>query len=135
LRDHRYTVTSIANLSHGIVNFHFQSKDQLLLEALQSLVDEHLMHWRSGLKKAPGNPAEQLLVLISTYFAPEIANPQRLAVWFAYWGEVNNRPAYREIADSKDRQRHDQMRLLCAELNRDGAYPENNSEVFTINLE
>jgi AcrR family transcriptional regulator len=35
------TVTSIANTSHGIVNFHFQGKDQLLLTAIKYLADGH----------------------------------------------------------------------------------------------
>ena len=129
------TVTSIAKMSHGIVNFHFQSKDQLLLEAMKYLVDEHSNHWRAGLGKAKKSAADQLLALIATDFDPEIANPKRLAVWFAYWGEANNRPAYREIADNKDSQRREQIKLLCEALIKNGDYANINSNVFTTNLE
>lgn len=129
------SVTRLAKMSHGIVNFHFQSKDLLLLEALKYLVDEHLNHWRVGLANAKESPEERLLALISTDFDPRIAHPKRLAVWFAYWGEVNNRPAYREIAGSKDIERRQQIKLLCNTLKRSGNYNQIDTDAFVTNLE
>jgi TetR/AcrR family transcriptional repressor of bet genes len=129
------TVTSIAKTSHGIINFHFQSKDQLLLEAMKFLVNEHLTHWRTGLANASHSPAEQLVALISTDFDAKIIAPKRLAVWFAYLGEVNNRAEYREIADSKDRERNEQIKLLCEALKKSGHYAHVDSAVFATNLE
>lgn len=129
------TVTRIANMSHGIINFHFQSKDLLLMEALKYLVDEHLNHWQAGLAKANNTPEDKLIALIATDFDEKIANPRRLAVWFAYWGEVNNRPAYQKIADSKDAQRHQQMERLCEDLKKAGDYEHLDSQAFATNLE
>lgn len=129
------TVTRIAKMSHGIVNFHFQSKDLLLLEAMKYLVDEHLNHWRAGLRNAKNTPKDRLLALIATDFDPEIANPRRLAVWFAYWGEVSNRPAYREIAHSKDLERSGQIKLLCNALINQENKTVIDSTVFATNLE
>lgn len=129
------TVTKIAKMSHGIINFHFQTKDQLLLEAMNYLVDEHLTHWRAGLASAKHSAADQLLSLIATDFNPKIVAPRRLAVWFAYWGEMSNRPEFRAIADSKDKERHEQMRLLCESLKQSGDYAHIDSKVFATNLE
>lgn len=129
------TVTNIAGVSHGVVNFHFKSKQLLLLETMKFLVDEHLNHWRNGLKKAAGNAEARLTALVMTDFDDKIANPERLSVWFAYWGAVNNRPAYREIADNQDRERRTQIRSLCIELVETGGYSAIDPDIFSTNLE
>lgn len=129
------TVTDIAKLSHGTVNFHFKSKDTLLLETLKYISDEHLNHWKLGLEKADQSPEAQLHTLVATDFDKKIINPKRLAVWFAYWGEVNNRPAYREIAGSKDHERHEVIKWICTKLNAQNDYPHINSEDFANCLE
>ena len=129
------TVTQIANLSHGVVNFHFKSKNLLLLETMKFLVEEHLNHWLTGLDKAADSAEARLKALVTTDFDEHIASPKRLAVWFAYWGEVNNRPAYREIADSKDRQRRNVIKSLCRELTQCSDCEPVDTEVFSTNLE
>lgn len=129
------TVTKIAQLSHGVVNFHFKSKDLLLLETMKFLAEEHIQHWRKGLSQAGNQPQAGLEALVATDFDEQIANPKRLAVWFAFWGEVNNRPAYREIAGHKDGERREQIELLCKELSQLGNYAGVNAEVFSANLE
>src|ERR1700750_1795104 len=40
-----------AGLSRGIVNFHFESKDKLLVATLQYMADEYAVHWRNSLRK------------------------------------------------------------------------------------
>ena len=41
-------VAKIAGLSHGLVNFHFQTKEKLLAETLQFLADEYRENWTGG---------------------------------------------------------------------------------------
>src|SRR5262245_4551931 len=41
-----------AGLSRGIVNFHFESKEKLLIATLQHMSDEYAGHWRATLEKA-----------------------------------------------------------------------------------
>ncbi|MBL9048101.1 MAG: TetR family transcriptional regulator, partial [Tabrizicola sp.] len=54
-----------AGLSRGIVNFHFESKEKLLVATLQYMADEYAAHWRSALMKAGEDPARQLAVLVA----------------------------------------------------------------------
>ena len=49
-----------AGLSRGIVNFHFESKEKLLVATLQYMADEYSAHWRAALQKAGDDPARQL---------------------------------------------------------------------------
>src|SRR3954462_6061063 len=41
-----------AGLSRGFVNFHFESKEKLLVATLQYMADEYSQHWRAALQKA-----------------------------------------------------------------------------------
>src|SRR5215216_7504193 len=45
-----------AGLSRGIVNFHFESKEKLLVATLQYMADEYSQHWRAALQKAGDDP-------------------------------------------------------------------------------
>ena len=51
-------------LSRGIVNFHFESKEKLLVATLQHMADEYSAHWRATLLKAGDDPAQQLCALV-----------------------------------------------------------------------
>ena len=61
-------VTKLAGLSLGIVNLHFETKEKLLVETLRFITDEY-----------------------------RIADRNKLAVWFAFWGETKSRPTYHSI--------------------------------------
>lgn len=116
------TVTNGAKLSHGTINFHFRSKERLLVETLKTLSEEHHAYWHEALERAGPTPQAQLAALVETDFAPSICNPKKLAVWFAYWGEAKVRPAYLDICGSYDLERLNEMTRLCRLLKKDGGY-------------
>ena len=69
----RVTMSDVANqagLSHGLVNFHFQSKELLLAETLTYLADEYVQNWQMALAAAPPEPGAQLNALIRADFRP-----------------------------------------------------------------
>jgi TetR/AcrR family transcriptional repressor of bet genes len=129
------TVTRGAKLSHGTINFHFKSKDLLLIETLRFLTEEHHDHWRASLERAGPAPEEQLTALIETDFAPAICNPKKLAVWFAYWGEAKARPAYMEIGGKYDQERLNKFTSLCRELKENGSYTHIDPSIAAKSLE
>lgn len=129
------TVTSGAKLSHGTINFHFRSKERLLVETLRSLSEEHHDHWRAALEKAGPAPQVRLAALVETDFDPGICTPKNLAVWFAYWGEAKARPAYLDICGSYDLERLAEMTRLCRLLKEDGRYDQIDPTVVAQSLE
>ena len=115
----RVTMSDVANqagLSHGLVNFHFQSKDLLLAETLTYLADEYVQNWQAALVAAKPEPAAQLDVLIRADFRPELCTPQRLAAWCAFWGEAQSRPLYQEKCGSNNAEYVTKLESLCAAL-------------------
>ena len=111
-----------AGLSQGIINLHFQSKERLLLETLQYVVDEYRAHWKEALAQDYGSHAEQLAALVKVDFAPALVERDKLAVWFAFWGEIKSRPTYRKLCAERDRDYEKKIRLLCRAIAGEGGY-------------
>ncbi len=128
-------VTVGANLSQGIVNYHFKSKQLLFVETLRFLVEEHHAQWRKTLEKSGSTPQEQLLALIETDFHPNICNRKKLSVWFAFYGESKYRSAYRDTCADIDTERLNETEQLCRLLIEDGNYEHIEPGVFARSLE
>jgi TetR/AcrR family transcriptional repressor of bet genes len=116
------SVTKRAELSHGTINFHFKSKEALFAETLGFLAREHYDHWHSAMKKAGSDPCKQLAAIIEVDFRHSICSPKKLAVWFAFWGQVKYRPAYSEVHNKYDEQRLIELERLLGEIVEDGGY-------------
>ena len=116
-------VAKEAGLSQGIVNLHFESKDNLLTETLRSLANEYRSQFDRTLDRSGPHPAERLRALMELDLRPSICDRRKLAVWFAFWGEVKSRPTYRKICDEYDQYYDDVIVDLCEQIIVDGDYP------------
>ena len=111
-----------AGLSRGIVNFHFESKEKLLVATLQYMADEYSAHWRAALAKAGDDPARQLAALVMADFDRSICNKRKLAAWCAFWGEAKSRPTYQMLCGANDEAYQGVFVDLCRKLKEDGGY-------------
>nr|WP_202314695.1 MULTISPECIES: transcriptional regulator BetI [unclassified Mesorhizobium] len=111
-----------AGLSRGIVNFHFESKEKLLVATLQHMADEYSAHWRAALAKAGDDPARQLHALVAADFDRSICNKRKLAAWFAFWGEAKSRPTYQALCGARDEAYQQVFIDLCRKLKDEGGY-------------
>ena len=87
-------VAKEAGMSQGIVNLHFESKDNLLAETLATLAGEYREKFDKALSNAGPAAADKLWAIMEHDLRPSICNRPKLAVWFAFWGEVKSRPTY-----------------------------------------
>ena len=115
-------VAKRAKLSQGIVNLHFESKENLLNETLRFIADEYKERFNKALSQSGPAPADKLLALLELDLRPSIIDRQKIAVWFAFWGEVKSRPAYRKICDERDQYYDDVVEGLCRQIIADGYY-------------
>ena len=119
------TLTDVAVeacVSHGLVNFHFQSKEKLMTETLLFMAEEYSQNWMQALVMAGNSPAEQLKAMMAADFAIKICTPDKLACWCAYWGEAQSRPIYQEQCSANDRAYIKKLEKLCGQLIVEGAY-------------
>jgi len=115
----RTTLTDVARragISHGLVLFHFASKEGLLTETLRYLAAEYRDNWLTALAAAGPTPQAQLAALLDADFNPAICAPARLAAWCAFWGEAQSRPLYQAECGAKDDDYIQRLEAICAAL-------------------
>ena len=112
------TVAKEAGLSQGIINLHFQSKERLLEETLSHIVDEYRTAWYKAMKFSGDSAAEKLAALVAVDFDKLICQRNKLAVWFAFWGESRSRLTYRKIYAESNREYKQLLTELCEDLIR-----------------
>jgi TetR/AcrR family transcriptional repressor of bet genes len=115
-------VAGEAGLSQGIVNLHFASKDNLLKETLRHLADEYKAQFNKAFEKSGPGAADKLLALMQLDLRPSICDRRKVAVWFAFWGEVGQRPTYRKICDESDRYYDEVVEALAETIIAEGKY-------------
>jgi TetR/AcrR family transcriptional regulator, transcriptional repressor of bet genes len=89
------TISSIAaeaNCSYGVVSFHFNSKEGIILAALDYMLEEY----EKALTHNDGSPAARLKSMIDSDFDGKVASARRVAVWAAFWAESVRVESYRE---------------------------------------
>jgi TetR/AcrR family transcriptional repressor of bet genes len=123
-----YAETTLANvadgakLSRGIVNFHFESKENLLIATLQFMADEYAQHWSTALEKAGPSAAERMWALVAADFDRRMTTKRKLAAWCAFWGEAKSRPTYQALCGARDLKYQRTFEELCAEMKVEGGY-------------
>ena len=116
-------VASVANLSPGIVNFYFKSKNALLLSTLKHLIDEFETATDAAIGAAHAVPSAALDSLVSACFQPSLCDMRKIAVWYAFWGESRAREDYLELCGDRDAAYSARVRDLFQRVIDAGAYP------------
>lgn len=124
-------VAKMAGLSQGIVNLHFNSKENLLNETLRYLSQEYRSRFAQVLERSPPSAAEKLLALMEMDLGPAICDRRKLAVWFAFWGEVKAVPTYQKICEAHDLSYSAQLIELCQNIIDEGGYRDIDAETVT----
>lgn len=109
-------VAQQAGVSIGLINLHFQSKERLLELTLQHLSDEYRDAWQAALLEAGDSPLAQLRALVNLDFSKPISDVNRIAVWFAFWGETKVRPTYRKLCAGRDLEYNQALHAICSTL-------------------
>jgi TetR/AcrR family transcriptional repressor of bet genes len=131
-------VARTAGLSHGLVNFHFETKDKLLVETLLYLAEEYRANWTAAVEAAEPGAPEQLYAMLAADFRPDLCTPARLSAWCAFWGEAQGRPLYQEKCGSNDAEYNAMLEKLCARMNAEHGYavdPVRTARVLRVTTE
>lgn len=124
-------VAQEAGLSQGIVNLHFRAKENLLNETLQYLAEDYKSQFYGTLEKAGPEAADKLLAMMEMDLKPAICDRQKLAVWFAFWGEVKSVPTYQKICEAYDQGYDDAIIQLCQTIIEQGGYKNISAQTVT----
>ena len=72
-----------------------------------------------------------MLALMEMDVKPPICDRQKLAVWFAFWGEVKTVPTYQKICAAYDQRVDDVMKELCQQVIDEGHYEHVDAQTVT----
>jgi phenylpropionate dioxygenase-like ring-hydroxylating dioxygenase large terminal subunit/AcrR family transcriptional regulator len=113
-----------AGLSAGIVNFYFQTKDALLLASLEAVDREFAARQRQAIEQAGDDPVRQLEAMIDVDFDPAVCDPDRVAVWDAFWGEARAREDYMRVCGRREKKEGRRVVELFERIARAGGYQQ-----------
>lgn len=131
-------VAKTAGLSVGIVNFHFETKEKLLVETLKSLAEDYRSNWQHALQGAGPAASQKLRSLMAADFNESVCTPRTLAAWCAFWAEAQSRPTYQEHCATNDAAYSAAILRLCREMIAEGGYghdPERTARALDALLE
>ena len=97
-------VAEKAGLSRGICNYHFKTKEQLLLDTFEAVYEEFEAAWKGALKDQSESPVVRLQKFVHVLLTPPVADVRKISVWLAYWGETPWRRTYLKVCTNMDRE-------------------------------
>jgi TetR/AcrR family transcriptional repressor of bet genes len=110
------TITHVsegANMSRGIVNFYFDSKEKMMKETLAHLVDEFNACWQEALTVAVNQSAMgKLETVMRALMADKQCSIRRLAAMTAFIGHAGTHAGYAKLIKVSDELFIKQMRTL-----------------------
>lgn len=83
-----------AGCGYGLVSFHFETKDRLLLAALDAIVEEYRSAWHQH-SAAHEDTAAKLDALVELDLGSALTDARHIAVWTAFWAETSRNTDYR----------------------------------------
>ncbi len=90
-------VSKGADMSRGIVNFYFTSKEKMMQETLAFLADEYTSFWQEALvtkKKETSEPRLLLNCILRVLLSEKLCTAKRMAVWAAFIGEAGTHASH-----------------------------------------
>src|SRR6185503_17811910 len=103
------------------VNFHFGSKEALLIATLREVSEEHADVIEEVLAAAGDDALKGLLGIIDASLSPQLSASRKVAVWYAFLAESSAREDYQRICGDRDDAFYAAVTRLCKELIATGA--------------
>jgi TetR/AcrR family transcriptional repressor of bet genes len=91
------TVAAEAGVSAGLVRHHFEGMHRLVAETYRSTGKEIAGVVASALEAAGPGPEAKLRAFIDANLRPPLLDPERLAVWLAFWSLARSDAEIRRI--------------------------------------
>lgn len=123
-----------ANLSRGMINLHFASKEQLLLESAKMMAEKYFAHLQRFVNNAEKDPESLLIALLEADFDDAILNPREIGVWFAFRGEARYNDQFKPYSNTRDAHLLQQYDGIFKRLLADGKDPSIKPRDLTLGL-
>jgi TetR/AcrR family transcriptional repressor of bet genes len=91
-----------AGMSHGIVNYYFRSKDELLSAVIRKAAFLIMMETALELRKA-ATPRERVSAVIRANFQPDLFTREVARAWVSFYAVIGQKPEFERLQTAMDR--------------------------------
>ena len=109
-------IASAAGHTAASINFHFGSKEALLLATLSEVSEEYAELMAQTLAATGDDSLLGLLGIIDLSLSPRLSDGHKIAVWYAFLAESGARADYQRICGERDQGYIRHLTLLCTRL-------------------
>lgn len=107
-----------ANVSLGLINHHFKSKDDLIVEVYYVSLYEYIYKQVEEARKLQAQQAgavaeARLIAIVDAHFAPSYFAKDNLLVWLSLWGEMATNA---KLSETHKNLYKDFRQILCHEI-------------------
>jgi AcrR family transcriptional regulator len=89
-------ICSEGGVSRGLINHHFGSKDELILQSYSQLCEAWAQYTLEGMKDSQ-DPGEALRDAIDRNFDPKMFHPDSLRIWLGFWSVIPKSPKLKKL--------------------------------------
>ncbi len=109
-------IASAAGHTAASINFHFGSKEALLLATLREVSEEFADVMATVLAEAGDDALQSLLGIIDVSLSRRLSESRKIAVWYAFLAESSAREDYQRICGDRDQSYSQTVTMLCTRL-------------------
>ena len=96
-------IAGAAGHTAASINFHFGSKEALLLATLREVSEEFAGAMSRVMEEAGDDDLRALLAIVDTSLGRGLSDSHKIAVWYAFLAESKARGDYQRICGERDR--------------------------------
>ena len=127
-------ISAQAQVSIGLINHHFPTKDTLVAEAYRHFNNELVGGLRKAMADIAGSPREQLRAFFQASFSPPNLDSDVLAVWVVFWGMYRHSKDIQRVQSETYHGYVDLLRGMLADLEREAGKLRFNLRLAAIGL-
>ena len=86
-----------AQVSRGLINHHFGTKEELIRQSYKELCDEWTFQTRDLLLETHRDPEEKLRAMVRVSFGPTVFKQDHLGIWIGFWSVIGKSPSLRKL--------------------------------------
>jgi TetR/AcrR family transcriptional repressor of bet genes len=128
-------IARAAGLTPGLVHYHFQSKQQILLALVDQLMDRLQQRYESRLKRKGISAGQRLFAYLDAHVkkGPD-AIPEAVSAWIAIGAEAVRQPEVQQVFQQATKQRLSTLRSLVTNALKEEGRKTRNSRAIATGL-
>ncbi len=127
-------ISAQAQVSIGLINHHFPTKDALVAESYRYFNNELVGGLRRAVADASGSARDHLRAFFRASFSPPNLDSDVLAVWVVFWGLYRHSKDIQRVQSETYHGYVDLLRAMLADLERESGQLRFNLRLAAIGL-